>query len=57
MVEARTESFKTINHTQLLQLTIAIAAVSSSWFSLAGTDHEYNHPAHPRHFHNHWRLI
>lgn len=57
MVEATNNSYRTINHTQMLQLTMAIAAVSCSWFALggdAGLAHEHHHSGHR---HNHWQMI
>jgi hypothetical protein len=53
MVEARAESVKTINHTQLLQITIAIAAVSSTFFSGV----HGGHSTHAHKPHNHWKMI
>ena len=62
MVEARPQSVKTINQTQLLQITMAIAAISCSWFSVAsGGDasiaHHDHHHHHGKRIHNHWRMI
>jgi len=59
MVEANPQP-KTINHTQLLSLTVAIAAISCAWLTQA-SHHDHHstahHHHHARHLHSHWDLL